>query len=135
MSFGKLLVQLRTEKGIYQKELADYLNVSIGTISNYENDVHSPDLPTLKMLADYFEVTTDFLLERTAYRHSLDTLNAQITMDYTVSDFINTTLELSARNRNCLIDYLSLLLLRNDESTKADNKKNKPQRTTLPKRK
>lgn len=43
MNFGDTLFQLRTERGIYQKQLAEYLTVSIGTISNYENGVHCPD--------------------------------------------------------------------------------------------
>ena len=65
MTTGRILTELRKEKEIGQKELAVYLNVSVGTVSNYENDVHSPDLSTLCKLADFFGVTTDYLLGRT----------------------------------------------------------------------
>lgn len=41
MEFGEKLYRLRIERGIYQKQLAAYLHVSVGTISNYENGVHS----------------------------------------------------------------------------------------------
>ena len=44
MKVGEILASLREERKIGQKELAVYLNVSIGTISNYEHNVHSPDL-------------------------------------------------------------------------------------------
>ena len=60
MTTGEILAKLRIEKNVGQKELATYLRVSVGTVSNYENDVHSPDLTTLSRLADYFEVTTDW---------------------------------------------------------------------------
>lgn len=67
MSKLTILRQLRTQKGVYQKELADYLNVSIGTISNYEQGIHNPDLDTLCKIADYYEISTDYLLGRTSY--------------------------------------------------------------------
>lgn len=57
---------LRKEKGIGQKELAAYLHVSVGTVSNYENGVHSPDVDTLIRIADYYDVSMDCLLGRTA---------------------------------------------------------------------
>lgn len=122
MDFCQTLTDLRTERGIYQKELAAYLNVSIGTISNYEQGVHSPDLATLCKLADFFGVTTDFLLQRTKYRYSLDTLNKKLMPDYTVADFINTTLELTPRNLYSMMDYMNLLQLRNNlRSTTQDS--------------
>lgn len=62
-----ILKQLRTQKGIYQKDLADYLHVSIATVSSYEHGVHNPDLDTLCRLADYYEISTDYILGRTDY--------------------------------------------------------------------
>lgn len=112
MELGELLVQLRREKGIYQKELASYLKVSIGTISNYEHGIHSPDPDTLKKLADYFDVSTDYLLQRTTYHYSLDFLNKQIANGYTAGDIMNTILELGPRNCNSLVDFMELLILR-----------------------
>jgi len=62
MEFGEIICALRAEKGIYQKELADYLKVSIGTISNYEQGIHNPDFNTLCGIADFYEVSLDYLL-------------------------------------------------------------------------
>ena len=109
MDIGQILVQLRTERGLYQKELAAALNVSVGTISNYEKNVHAPDLDTLCKIADYFGVTTDYLLRRTRYRSNPETLNRSLVRDYTISDIINTTLELSPRDVSSMIDFLDLL--------------------------
>ena len=114
MDFGQILTNLREEKGIYQKQLASYLNVSIGTISNYENGVHCPDLNTLCRIADYFDVTTDYLLGRTQYQFDPQTLNRSLSKDYTMTDLINTTLDLSTRDIHSLLEYISLLKLRKD---------------------
>ena len=52
-SFGELLKELREDKKISQKELAKKIYVTVGTISNYENNQHYPDIEKLIMLADY----------------------------------------------------------------------------------
>ena len=93
MKFGELLASLRRERGILQKELAAYLNVTVATISNYEKGVHAPDYETLVKLADFFDVSTDYLLQRTEYKSSIQTLN-----QYSMT---------------ALIDYYELLSLRN----------------------
>lgn len=112
MSFGSTLIELRMERGIYQKELATHLKVSIGTISNYEKDRHIPDLNTLCKLADYFDVPIDYLLGRTRFRYNLEALSDSFTDNYTISDLVNTSLELSPQNKRALTDYIELLKLR-----------------------
>lgn len=113
MNLGALLSTLRNEKGVCQKALASYLNVSIGTISNYENNVHEPDLDTLCRLADYFQVTTDYLLDRTEFRQSLELINKNITDEYTVSELVNTALELTPENRNAMASYMCMIKMWN----------------------
>lgn len=113
MRFGELLAKLRKEKGILQKELATYLNVTVATISNYEKGVHSPDYETLVKLADFFDVLTDYLLQRTDYRASINTLNKPLIIGFTASDLLNAVMELDQHNTEALIDYYKLLLLRN----------------------
>ncbi len=113
MEFGEFLAKLRKERGYYQKEVAAYLNVTVATISNYEKNVHAPDLDTLVKLADFYDVSTDYLLQRTRYKSSIRSLNKRLSADYTVSDIVNTTLELDRRNIHALLDYYELLRLRN----------------------
>ena len=88
-SFGEILTSLREERGIYQKELAAILKVSVGTVSNYENNIHFPDQEALLQLADYFGVTVDYLLGRTSYRYSLDTLNEEYAPGRTVAELVD----------------------------------------------
>ena len=57
--------QLRKEKGITQKELADILKVSDSALSFWEQGKYEPDNKSLATLASYFGVTIDYLLGRT----------------------------------------------------------------------
>lgn len=66
--FGDRLKQLRKENNLLQKELADMLNVSASTIGMYERNQRDPDTNTLRFLADYFNVSVDYLLARTESR-------------------------------------------------------------------
>ena len=62
--FGEILAELRQDRKLTQKDLAQEMFVSVGTISNYENGVHYPNVEKLISLADFFDVTTDYLLGR-----------------------------------------------------------------------
>ena len=59
------LKQLRTERGISQVRLAMELSVSQHTISRYETGEREADYAMLIRIADYFDVSVDYLLERT----------------------------------------------------------------------
>lgn len=59
------LKELRKKKGLTQIRLAIELNMSQNTISRYETGSHEPDVQTLIQIADYFNVSLDYLMERT----------------------------------------------------------------------
>lgn len=59
------LKELRKEKGISQLKLAMDLNTSQNTISRYETGEREPGIAELIKIADYFNVSVDYLLERT----------------------------------------------------------------------
>lgn len=64
MTLGERIRSLREKMGLTQKELASKLNVPNQNISNYERGFRQPDYDTLQLIADFFEVTTDYLLGR-----------------------------------------------------------------------
>ncbi len=60
--FSKRLKELRESRNMYQKELAYELNVTVQTISGWEIDRTTPDYETLIKIANFFNVSIDFLL-------------------------------------------------------------------------
>lgn len=112
MTTGAILIQLRREKDVGQKEVATYLNVSVATVSNYENNVHSPDYAMLCRLADYYDVTTDFLLGRTDCRRNPKILKRRISDEYTVTDVVDMALALEGSEVNHLMEYARFIQTR-----------------------
>lgn len=117
MSFGSNLTALREERGLYQKELAQQLNTSVSTVSNYERDRHFPDQVTLCKIADLFGVSVDYLLGRTKFRYDSQMLQKPFTKEYTISDFINTSLELTPQHKRSLTEYVEMLKLKERASS------------------
>ena len=62
--FGDRLKLLRKNKKLSQKKLGEKLGMAISTISGYEKGTRTPDLDKLKLIADFFNVSIDYLLER-----------------------------------------------------------------------
>lgn len=60
---------LRNEKGENLEKIAKYLDVSIQTISNYENEKREMTPDTIIKLAEYFNVSTDYLLGKSDIRN------------------------------------------------------------------
>lgn len=56
--------ELRIEKGLRQKDVAEKIGVSAQSFGYYENWINKPDPETLIKLADLFEVSIDYLLGR-----------------------------------------------------------------------
>lgn len=56
---------LRERKNLTQQRLAIELNMNQNTLSRYENMKRQADYNTLILIADYFNVSVDYLLERT----------------------------------------------------------------------
>ena len=60
---------LRNEKGESLEKIAKYLNVTMQTISNYETEKRDMTPETIIKLADYFGVSTDYLLGKSDVRN------------------------------------------------------------------
>ena len=59
------LKDIREDRDIKQKELADYLHIKQNTYSQYENEQRGLPIDILIRLADYFNTSTDYILGRT----------------------------------------------------------------------
>jgi len=61
--FGDIIKNLRNSHNLNQVQLANALNVSKQTISNWENNNILPSIEMLVKISNFFSVSTDFLLE------------------------------------------------------------------------
>lgn len=71
-NFNTRLVELRTEKGISQKEAAIDLGVSQALLSHYEKGIREYSLAFLCRAAEYYGVSADYILGRTQSRLGID---------------------------------------------------------------
>lgn len=62
MTLGERLKQLRQNKNLLQKDVADYLNISKSAYGYYEQGRNEMDILTLVKLADLFDVSIDYLV-------------------------------------------------------------------------
>ncbi|EMA6341720.1 MULTISPECIES: helix-turn-helix domain-containing protein [Bacillus cereus group] len=65
MTLGLRIRSLRESKKLTQKMLAEKLKIPNQNLSNYERGFRQPDYETLEKIADFFDVSTDYLLGRT----------------------------------------------------------------------
>lgn len=59
---AETIKELRTKKGVSQETLAEAMQVSMQAVSKWENNISCPDIALLPKLAEYFEVTIDYLV-------------------------------------------------------------------------
>lgn len=66
MNLGTAIKMLRQQRDLTQEQLAEYLNVSISAVSQWESGKTVPDVSTLPVIADFFDVSLDNLFDRTS---------------------------------------------------------------------
>ncbi|CEN77564.1 helix-turn-helix domain-containing protein [Paraclostridium sordellii] len=128
MSFGQRLKDLRIEKNVTQQQVGDFLGVGRATIAGYETKDKHPDFDKLNLLAQFFNVTTDYLIgvpnsvktlddkditiatHRTDfYKKDLDTKEYFTTSD---GQKVNLCDDLSTEAREQLESYLNYLMFK-----------------------
>ena len=118
MNFGDILRELLDDSNITQKQLAADLNIGVTTIGNYIRGVREPDFEILKLLATYFNVTTDYLLN----------VQSGLTKDHGEDELLRLYRSLPAGQRDLFLDQGKLLvrhcLKENAKSSKASVKGN-----------
>lgn len=103
MDIGKVLTNLRKSKSLSRQSLADKLEISVHTYIKYENESVKPPYDTLIKLADFYEVTTDYLLGREPLPDPFADLNLNRDNE---KDVIEKYMSLSDETRAVLLDIL-----------------------------
>lgn len=99
------LRKLRTQHNLSQQKLADILHVSQQSIYKYENDITTPDLNTLKTMADFFNTSIDYLIDYSDIAHKIEK-----TSDYSLNDLeileITEFRKLPSSVKSLIISYM-----------------------------
>lgn len=74
---GKIIKQLRKDKNITQADLAKAVGVTTSSIGMYETEVRNPSYEVIVKLANYFDVTTDYLLNNSKKEDLMNNSNKQ----------------------------------------------------------
>lgn len=83
-SIGEIIKYLRQSNNLSQKDIADALNMSISAISQYETGKRSLSVNEINLFADYFNVSTDYLLGREEINTG-DLLEKKLKLSYEIT--------------------------------------------------
>lgn len=72
--FSNRLISLRKERGLTQEELAKVINKTRSTVSGYETEGKEPNFELVCFLAQYFGVSTDYLLGKSDEHNNVETV-------------------------------------------------------------
>ena len=96
------LKELRKTKGISQDEVANALGITLRTYQNYEYGQREPNIEMINKIADFFGVTTDYLLGREPQPNPLAMLNISVND----KKFIEIYNELSDLHKQIFVDTM-----------------------------
>lgn len=103
MNFHSRIKKLREASGLKQTELAQKLNIPRTTYSNYENARREPDFNTLKILAEFFDCSIDYLLGSRNEKRAYFKNNAD-------NNIVSERIKLRRKSLNMTQNDLALLL-------------------------
>lgn len=119
-NFPRTLSLLRKEKGLSQRKVAVELGVSQAVLSHYENGLREPGLEFVAKAADYYKVSSDFLLGRTMSREDY-TITAEDLPDSSEDkDNVLRGSMMATLNKKLIMNSLSVIF---DLVGKSKNKK------------
>ncbi len=104
-----IIRELREDKDIKQKAIAEYLGVSQQTYSNYENGHREIPIWAVIKLSKYHQVSIDYLLGAGQDYAGSTNLNGKYLGDITMHDVVYDIQRLNPQNRRDLLKYIKFL--------------------------
>ncbi|MBQ8802029.1 MAG: helix-turn-helix transcriptional regulator [Tyzzerella sp.] len=112
MNFANTLKNLRELNDVTQEQLAEYLQVSRPTVAGYETKNHQPDYEKLEKIANYFEVSIDYLVSGSTSPKQQSKVKAKIDEKTLEQELMITYRSLSPESKQDALELLKLLQLR-----------------------
>lgn len=106
-TFSERIKALRDQSGMTQQEVADKLNVTKQTISQYERGLRRPDIESLEAISDLFNVSSDYVLGKTDITmQALTEEELKILRSKPVVEFYNYLNSLNDEGLNKVMEYI-----------------------------
>lgn len=103
--------ELREDRDLSQTQIANVLGISQQHYSKYETGEHELPLRHFITLAEYFDVSADYLIGRRRMDDQTPMQLVYVTKDCTCEQLIQKTLSLSEKGRRAVVEYVELQML------------------------
>ena len=122
-TYQEIIYGLRTDRDLKQKQVAAALGIKQQHYSKYENGENEMPIRIIVALADYFEVSVDYLLGRPKGGQGYDVLESKINADTTVAMVVSDILSLDPPNRDAVVDYIFMQKLKQEHYRQKEKQK------------
>ena len=107
---AKTLINLREVNFLTQTDIAHHLHLSSSTISLYEKGITVPPTEIIFRLAEFYDVTTDYILGRCASKTNLnDTYALKLTNKMTIGDAVEIMTKMNDAEREHLAYFIEVI--------------------------
>lgn len=107
---AKTLINLREVNFLTQTDIAHHLHLSSSTISHYEKGITVPPTEIIFRLAEFYDVTTDYILGRCASKTNLnDTYALKLTNKMTIGDVVEIMTKINDAEREHLAYFIEVI--------------------------
>ena len=120
--FAKRLEKLRLERELTHQQMADMLGVTRQAYGNYENGKREPDFKTLDILAEFFKVSLDYLMGKSAIRsiqNQYEPTSTEIEDVIKKADLQFDGAPLNDEDKEDIIEFIKVVLRRNKKREKS----------------
>lgn len=115
---GDILKELRLKRQLTSEQLCERLGIKGGSYRNYERNDRKPDYDTLVKLADFYGVSTDYILGRPNAKAPKDPFDEIETVDEMEKDLIKEWLNLDEKSRKSFLDVLRKIVIKEEARNK-----------------
>lgn len=107
---AKTLINLREVNFLTQTDIAHHLHLSSSTISHYEKGITVPPTEIIFRQAEFYDVTTDYILGRCASKTNLnDTYALKLTNKMTIGDAVEIMTKMNDAEREHLAYFIEVI--------------------------
>lgn len=107
-TYSEIIRGIREDRDLKQHEIAQVVGTTQQHYSRYETGENEMPIRALMALADYYKVSTDYLLGRTKCQEGIDGLNKPVTREYPAGKLLSEILALDNHAKEAVVEYVGL---------------------------